>query len=810
MIKIKEKELQATKTNLINKSKNLTSSFLPQPSKLNYLFGKKASVPPLSGSFHRQKAFYNNRQNVATKKLQSQLENFCHKKSLSNNMCGDKLTDKHHGRSITILDLKKLGSNASVPKPNKELTFLYKGKGKSFTGELQKCHKRSFTSSPPEIEEKASESCSYFWKAKSSQKTPSENPYGSSKRSDDNIVVNNNISIEIKYTNDKKRSPIVFKSPDIKLFGERPVEEKRCTSTRQKKNLSVELSPSFNPVSPVHEQIQSKFSDNKSRAERDPRDFQIKLQLNISHNRQASSKKSFSGLGGPRQAFHPKSLSNFTTAVRKSALCFPNRGADICEMPISPFNKFSSPVCAKANLPTLHKKNAISPDLTALCAQPKRFYLPSSLAKQKSPQQLAKSSRIGAFASQKTQKLITAIQRPRENIVNPYSSQKIPGPGAKNVSLQSFCQEANSEIAETNEEEESNSQLEPKLNDSVVRHEVSSHKKKLCELIAHTCRLSKKVPPTSLHYYHISKALGEGSYAKVYLAFSVLAGLPVAIKCYEKANIKSESTFKCIMKEVEIMKGLNHPNIVRLIEIFEDEDHIFVVLEHADRGDLLSYVKNNGRLSEAEMARVLGQILNGLHYLHNNKILHRDIKLDNILLTTQGQIKICDFGVSTRVLNKTLIHEHIGTPAYLAPEIIEGGGYTGFQVDVWSLGVMAFICVLGVIPFRGEAIPDLNKNILHSEPYFPENHGLSPTMHGVLSGMLKKNPRSRLTVQKTAALLGIKLHATPPEGLATKLSAQVRQNIVELGYSDECVEATVKKGAINHISALAHLFHLHG
>lgn len=481
-----------------------------------------------------------------------------------------------------------------------------------------------------------------------------------------------------------------------------------------------------------------------------------------------------------------------------------------CSAPVNLIKEFSAQFKSKEATGSLHRKNATSPDLAQLSALPRKFYMPSSLSKEqhKSPQQILKPVKDGVFPSHTTRKLVSVITQPASAHPKPRLSH-LGSHVSRNVSLQSFCQEGASEIAAINEEEESTSQVDPQMTDSVVRHEAQNPKAQLIAYIDRMCRGSRNVPPTSLHYYHISKALGEGSYAKVYLGFSVLAELPVAIKCYEKANIKSESTLKCILKEVEIMKGLNHPNITKFIEIFEDEDHIFVVLEHADRGDLLSYVKKNGRLTEQEMTRVLGQILNGLHYLHNNKILHRDIKLDNILLTARGQIKICDFGVSTRVVNKTLIHEHIGTPAYLAPEVIEGSGYTGFQVDVWSLGVMAFICVLGVIPFRGETIPDLNKSILLAEPHFPDNHGLSPTMHSVLSGMLKKNPRTRLTVQKTAALLGIKVHAALPESCTLRPSADLREKIGKVGYPEEWVDLTLKKGSINHISALAYLFNLH-
>ncbi len=105
-------------------------------------------------------------------------------------------------------------------------------------------------------------------------------------------------------------------------------------------------------------------------------------------------------------------------------------------------------------------------------------------------------------------------------------------------------------------------------------------------------------------------------------------------------------------------------------------------MEYIDKGDLLTHIKNNGKFREQEFKPIFRQIVKSLYYLHSENILHRDIKLDNILLNKNGDIKICDFGVSRKMKSNRIIFEHIGTPAYLAPEIVIEKGYTGFQADV--------------------------------------------------------------------------------------------------------------------------------
>ena len=144
-----------------------------------------------------------------------------------------------------------------------------------------------------------------------------------------------------------------------------------------------------------------------------------------------------------------------------------------------------------------------------------------------------------------------------------------------------------------------------------------------------------------------------------------------------------------------------------------------MVMEYAGGGDLLRLIKRKGKLQESDAKFIFKQIAYGLAHIHCRSVIHRDIKLDNILLDCEKGVKICDFGVSKIIKKGQVIQEQCGTPAYLAPEIIIDKGYEGFFVDVWSLGVLLFAMLCGTVPFKASNLEDLHKLILKGEFTFP-------------------------------------------------------------------------------------------
>ena len=306
---------------------------------------------------------------------------------------------------------------------------------------------------------------------------------------------------------------------------------------------------------------------------------------------------------------------------------------------------------------------------------------------------------------------------------------------------------------------------------------------------------------TNLEFYDLKRLLGEGSYAKVHLGVSVLCSKKVAIKLYDKAKIKSKSSSERIFTEIDILRRMNHRNIVNLIEIFQNKKYIFIVLEYANGGDLLNYLKNQGRFKEAEFRKILQQIIDGLEYIHEHQILHRDIKLDNILLTQSGLVKICDFGISRKMNRKDLIFEHIGTPAYIAPEIIKEEGYSGFTADIWSLGVTIYMALTGNVPFKGSTIEQLHKSILEKEIVFPERTKLSNEMKRAIRGMLIKDPAERISLKEVCKILDLRrtINRRPQKNYADQ---RVISEIRSFGYPEEMIRQCLENDVINHITAL--------
>lgn len=139
---------------------------------------------------------------------------------------------------------------------------------------------------------------------------------------------------------------------------------------------------------------------------------------------------------------------------------------------------------------------------------------------------------------------------------------------------------------------------------------------------------------------------------------------------------------------------------------------MLIVMEYAGGGDLLRLIRRKGKLDEGDTKYIFKQIVYGIAHIHCRSVIHRDIKLDNILLDSEKGVKICDFGVSKIIKKGEVIKEQCGTPAYLAPEIIQDTGYEGFYVDIWSLGVLLYAMLTGTVPFKAVNLEDLHKLIM--------------------------------------------------------------------------------------------------
>ena len=271
-------------------------------------------------------------------------------------------------------------------------------------------------------------------------------------------------------------------------------------------------------------------------------------------------------------------------------------------------------------------------------------------------------------------------------------------------------------------------------------------------------------PNTDLNFYLYGRLIGQGAFGKVNIGLNILTGRVVAIKSFNKKNLnKNGDNMKKILYETNLMKKLNHPNITKILEMFEDDEYILISMEYINGGNLFSFVKKRRKLSEKTAKFLFRQIILGIKHIHSQKIVHRDIKLENILIDLNNNIKICDFGIG-RILTskKQMLHDKCGTPMYMAPEILlssKSKGYEGFPVDIWSSGISLYIMLSGTLPFnlknnQSSSIDDEENNnnlelqysIINKEPKKIEK--ISDEARDLLRGLLNKNPNKRLTIDE--------------------------------------------------------------
>ncbi|XP_061869484.1 NUAK family SNF1-like kinase 2 [Colius striatus] len=248
------------------------------------------------------------------------------------------------------------------------------------------------------------------------------------------------------------------------------------------------------------------------------------------------------------------------------------------------------------------------------------------------------------------------------------------------------------------------------------------------------------------HRYEFLETLGKGTYGKVKKARE-RSGRLVAIKSIQKDKIKDEQDLVHIRREIEIMSSLNHPHIIAVHEVFESSSKIVIVMEYASKGDLYDYISERQRLPEQEARHFFRQVVSAVYYCHKNGIVHRDLKLENILLDANGNIKIADFGLSNVYQQDKLLQTYCGSPLYASPEIINGRPYKGPEVDSWSLGVLLYILVHGTMPFDGHDYKTLVKQITSGD--YREPTKLSDAC-GLIRWMLMVNPERRATIEDIA------------------------------------------------------------
>ncbi|KAG0169583.1 hypothetical protein DFQ30_003498 [Apophysomyces sp. BC1015] len=261
--------------------------------------------------------------------------------------------------------------------------------------------------------------------------------------------------------------------------------------------------------------------------------------------------------------------------------------------------------------------------------------------------------------------------------------------------------------------------------------------------------------PTMFGPYLLLQTLGEGEFGKVKLGIQVQTGHEVAIKLIKKDNIDSSSRMTKIEREISVLRIVRHPYIVSLYDVIETEKYIGIILQCASGGELFEYILAHRYLKEKDASRLFAQLISGVHYMHQKHIVHRDLKLENLLLDRSRSIIITDFGFANQFSSAKddLMSTSCGSPCYAAPElVISEGMYVGSAVDIWSCGVILYAMLCGYLPFDDDpANPDgdninlLYKYILNTPLAFPDY--VSEEARDLLQKMLVPDPAKRCSME---------------------------------------------------------------
>ncbi|KAG6890852.1 hypothetical protein C0992_012238 [Termitomyces sp. T32_za158] len=303
--------------------------------------------------------------------------------------------------------------------------------------------------------------------------------------------------------------------------------------------------------------------------------------------------------------------------------------------------------------------------------------------------------------------------------------------------------------------------------------DVYSHPAAVAYATAHPRRTIPKFGP-----YLLLQTLGEGEFGKVKLGLHCQWGEEVAVKLIRRGSVDNSVRMSKVEREIEVLRTLKHPNIVRLYDVIETDKYIGIILEYASGGELFDHILAHRYLRERDAARLFSQLISGVWYIHQKKIVHRDLKLENLLLDRHRNVIITDFGFANRFEHRPddLMQTSCGSPCYAAPElVISEGLYVGSAVDIWSCGVILYAMLAGYLPFDDDpANPDgdninlLYKYIVNTPLSFPDY--ISTEARDLLSIMLVPDPARRSSLEEVMRHPWLAVYASPKDGILPALT----------------------------------------
>jgi 5'-AMP-activated protein kinase catalytic alpha subunit len=312
--------------------------------------------------------------------------------------------------------------------------------------------------------------------------------------------------------------------------------------------------------------------------------------------------------------------------------------------------------------------------------------------------------------------------------------------------------------------------------------------------------------------YRVGRQLGAGAFGQVRLCTHLDTGQEYAVKIMELNRVKELGMSVNVRREISIMKKLDHPNVIKLIEVLKSDTHIFIVCELATGGDLFDKIVEQDLFDEETTRMYFTQILDAAEYCHSKGICHRDLKPENVLLASDGSVRITDFGFSRAFLDHDTVlqvYTRCGTPNYIAPEVLSGRAYNPMAADVWSAGVVLFVMLAGYLPFDEPELETLYRKIKRGSFKFPRH--IRPLARDLLLGILTINPANRLTIGQIRAHSWMLKPLLSTRKLGRKLSTQISlrfaggaERVSPSGSEDDSYDSATSSSSPNESSSAQH------
>lgn len=307
--------------------------------------------------------------------------------------------------------------------------------------------------------------------------------------------------------------------------------------------------------------------------------------------------------------------------------------------------------------------------------------------------------------------------------------------------------------------------------------------------------------------YTLDQKIGRGNFADVWRAHHDLSAtqnskITVAIKVIDKRE-RTESDLTKINREIEILKKLRHPHIIRLYQVFESGNFIFLVTELCGKGELFDLIVDMKRLNENDAKRIFSEILSAVEHAHSNGIVHRDLKTENVLLDDYGNVKLADFGFGQYFSSDRMLNTWCGSPPYAAPEVFEGKEYEGPELDCWSLGCILYVLVCGKLPFDAPDMAQLKELIINGRyqiPWFISNECFD-----LIKKCLMPNSRRRIKIADIRRHTWLQGQQSVIEPVEPILNQNVLEVMASVRIDRQKIIDAVQSSAFNELFALYHL-----